>query len=118
MYARRTATLATLLALAACGGSSTPQAQSKPPASSSPVAAGSSAPVSVASEAGLQAQPAPASFPDGEYARTVKLQGELDGRWRLTLRHDGRYELVSPQSKTSEGIYVVDQKQIIFTAPD
>ncbi|MDX6199599.1 MAG: hypothetical protein QOJ79_2750 [Actinomycetota bacterium] len=104
MTAVRTATVAGLLALTACSGSSGPGNQQTT----------STSPAAEPSPSALVATPPPASFAVGTYGRTVKLEGDLDGRWRLVLGPDGRYQIVSPQH-TFAGTYVVTADGLLFT---
>ena len=95
-----------------CGGSSGGDAAA-PPASESPSAAASATPVPE-----LVASPAPAGFPTGDYARVVKLQGDIDGRWLLALKPDGRYEFTDPESRPFGGTYDVTGTRVVWHDPE
>jgi len=108
MRLTRTAVVPVLLILAACsGGSSGSAAQ---PISASPPSAAGDPP----SPSPPVATPPPPGFATGRYGRTVKFQGDLDGRWQLLLKRDGRYQFTSPQT-TFDGAYVVTGSRIAFT---
>lgn len=106
----RMAVLIPLLSLPACGASS----DGAPAAQSSAVAPAPVTPAPITSAAGLQAHPAPAGFPAGDYARVVKLQGDLDGRWQLSLKADGRYQFTDPQSRPLDGTFEVTGTQMVW----
>jgi hypothetical protein len=95
---------ALLVAATGCGASSSGAVPS--------AADGTPAPLTAVP--GLQAHPAPSGFPAGEYTRTVTLQGEMDGRWRLTLRPDGRYLFQAPQNGSLEGTFDVTGPRIVL----
>lgn len=105
------ALLATALATS-CGGSSDSDATAPAP-SESP-----SAVTSVTPMPDLVASPAPAGFPAGDYARVVKLQGDIDGRWLLSLKADGRYQFTDPQSRPLDGTFEVVGTRMVWHDAD
>src|SRR4051812_5424418 len=107
MLVVRTGALAGLLTLAACGGSSGGPSVAQP--SSDPAT-----PAPITSVAALQAHPAPAGFPAGDYARIVKLQGDIDGRWKLLLKADGRYQFTDPENRPLDGTFDVTGTRIVW----
>ena len=108
MRPTRSATIAGMFFLAACSGSSG-GTESEPTNEASETAE--------ASPSALDATPPPASFAAGTYGRTVKFEGNLDGRWQLVLGTDGRYRFVSPQD-TIEGVYRVIASGLLMTDPE
>ncbi len=107
MKLTRTLLIPAALCVAACSSSSDSAAQ-RNSASPEPSASAPPAP------SPLVATPPPASFATGTYGRTVKFQGDLDGRWQFLLQPDGRYRFKSPQT-SFDGAYVVTGSRIAFT---
>jgi len=108
MKMTRTSVVLALLSVAACSSRGSGRAAKPIGASRQPSASASASPSLPV------ATPPPRGFATGAYGRTVKLQGDLDGRWRLLLQPDGRYQFVSPQT-TFDGAYVVTGRRIAFT---
>ncbi|MCU1591747.1 MAG: hypothetical protein JWP11_3003 [Frankiales bacterium] len=105
-HLRKAVVLLALLGLAGCSGSSGGNAAAGPttPAASQ---ASQGPESSQPSPSALVAQPAPASFPTGEYTRTLHLQGDMDGRWRWLLNPAGTYDFISPENTHLTGTYEV-----------